>query len=60
MVVDADYVYWINASGTSIMKVPVGGGNATPVATSQSATAIAQDAANVYWTNASGIMRYPK
>jgi len=60
LVADATNVYWINAAGTTIMRVPLAGGTATPVATGQSATAIAQDNGSVYWTNATSIMRFPK
>ncbi len=60
LVADGNYVYWINGSGTSIMKVPLAGGAVTTLATGQSATAIAQDGSSLYWTNASAIMRIPR
>ncbi len=60
LVADATHVYWINGGGATIMRVPLAGGTATPVATGQSATAIAQDTGSVYWTNATSIMRFPK
>jgi hypothetical protein len=43
-------VYWAN--GSTVMKAPIGGGNATQLASGQSfAIAIAVDASNVYWTD---------
>jgi streptogramin lyase len=60
LVADLSNVYWIDGSGATIMKVPTTGGAATQFAAGGNANAIAEDAASVYWTNSSGIMRAPK
>jgi hypothetical protein len=60
LVADSSNVYWIDGSGATIMRVALSGGQATTLATGQSATAIAQDGSSVYWTNANAIMRMPK
>lgn len=55
--VDANFVYWANAgrfnlSNGSIMKVPIGGDGAIPLAQGQSNPhGIAIDDTNIYWTN---------
>jgi len=60
--VDATSVYWINTSNTgggfsTLMKVPIGGGTPTTLASgsfSPSATGqIAVDSTSVYWVNGS-------
>jgi hypothetical protein len=60
LVADSSNVYWIDGGGTAIMRVALGGGQTTILAMGQSATAIAQDGAFIYWTNANAIMRVPK
>ncbi len=59
---DGHDVYWTN-SGTlanrytdgAVMRVPVGGGTPTLLASGQdSPVGVAVDASNVYWTTASG------
>jgi hypothetical protein len=60
------YVYWTNngSSNGSVMKVPVGGGTPTPLATGQStskgaANCIAVNGTGVYWATADPIMSVP-
>jgi hypothetical protein len=61
--VDATNVYWTNnTSPGTVMKAPVAGGAATPIATNQISPArIAIDATYAYWTNFDGgtVMRAP-
>lgn len=61
LAVDATSVYWTTLSGLSsatgelggmVMKVPIGGGKPTTLATSPTPWAIAVDASNVYWAEA--------
>lgn len=60
LVADSSNVYWIDGSGATIMRVALSASQATTLATGQSATAIAQDGASIYRTNANAIMRMPK
>ena len=47
---DSTSVYW--AAGVSVMKVPLGGGTPTTVASGlQNASLIAIDSKSVYWTD---------
>jgi hypothetical protein len=49
--VDETYVYWTDSTDT-VSKVPIAGGEPTPIATGQkSPFGIAADAKYVYWTN---------
>jgi hypothetical protein len=49
---DASYVYWCNTSGTSVVKVPVGGGSSVAIASSQkNPSQILVDSTGIYWTN---------
>jgi hypothetical protein len=75
LAVDATSVYWANAgtyqvgppesyaNNGTVMKVPIGGGSATTLASGQNApTGIAVDAANAYWTNdnqSGSVMKVP-
>ena len=60
--VDATSVYWTNKSSVGgVMKVPLGGGSPTILASGQS-VGIAVDATSVYWTyyGSSTVMKAPK
>jgi hypothetical protein len=75
LAVDATSVYWANAgtyqlgpppnytNNGTVMKVRIGGGSATTLASGQNApTGVAVDAANVYWTNnneSGSVMKVP-
>ena len=59
---DATSIYWTagTASGT-VMKVALGGGNPTTLASGLKSFGIAVDATSVYWTNSSGtVMKWAK
>jgi hypothetical protein len=57
--VDAASVYWTDGSGT-IMKVPLGGGTPTTLASGQNGPwAIAVDATSLYWTESYSVMSVP-
>ena len=68
--IDSAYVYWANVSysnpfGGSIVKVPIGGGNATTLIANIDPGPIAVDSKYVYWAGsngatAAGVFRTPK
>lgn len=52
LVVDEEYVYWVNTDGNNVMKVPVDGGNPVQIASGADrpmSIALGPDA--VYWTS---------
>lgn len=50
--VDSTNVYWTNAGGGTVMKVPIAGGPSTTLASGQAQPwGIAVDGINVYWAN---------
>jgi hypothetical protein len=53
MALSADAVYW--TTGTEVMRVPLAGGDALPVAIAQNgANALGIDSRSIYWTNKGG------
>src|SRR5699024_8147416 len=60
--VDSASVYWTTTA--TVMKVPLGGGSATTLATPPSAVGIAIDSTSVYWTSPVGhggsVMKVPR
>lgn len=55
--VDGTSIYWATQTDGTIMKMALGGGNPTPLATNQSPYGIAVDASFVYWTSGQNVMR---
>jgi hypothetical protein len=54
--VDSTNVYWTNASGGTVLDVPLGGGTPTTLASGQDTPEfIAVDDTNVYWTTSQGL-----
>jgi hypothetical protein len=55
IVLDAQYVYWTNIGGGTVMRMPLGGQVAPKqlAASQASPRGMAIDATNLYWTNAS-------
>jgi hypothetical protein len=62
LALDGTSVYWAAETDKTVMKMPLAGGNATPLATNQDDPyAIAVDGTTVYWTNVTTntVMRVP-
>jgi hypothetical protein len=61
--VDATSVYWTDPEADTIMKVPLGGGAPTTLATGPAPSGIVVDATSVYWTTSfyrgASVMRVP-
>jgi hypothetical protein len=55
--VDVANVYWTDWDGGAVMKLPIDGGAAVPLAAGDYAYEIAIDATSVYWATIHGIMR---
>jgi hypothetical protein len=51
--VNAKAVYWTTGKGSTVMKVPLGGGSITTLASGHPAWAVTVDATSVYWATGS-------
>jgi hypothetical protein len=52
LVLDDGFLYWTNRNPVvNLMRMEVGGGNATPLATGNSLVGLATDGATIYWTD---------
>ena len=63
LAVDKTHVYWLDGGGggtpASVMRVPIGGGTPTRLATAQSPSALALDATRAYWEDNGSIFATP-